>query len=199
MRFLDQAPIWAEEIEGQDPLTVLYNVGVSTEEFLSNFDVIYSYMFTWPTIQKVVIPPNVKSIDSGAFDENESINQIILPPTIKLQSNCCSKANVLEEITIPGKAELMDGGYQFSFCDELKKVVIEEGIESIPPGCFMDCENLEEIYIPKSVGHIDETSFCGIGDKLKKLVIPKQFEPDVTDENLIDHLWRDFDSIVTFI
>ena len=55
---------------------------------------------------------------------------------------------------------------------EIKRVIIEDGIESIGSGAFIGCKNLEEVYIPDSVYSIGISAFSGCAS-LKSIVIPR--------------------------
>ena len=43
----------------------------------------------------------------------------------------------------------------FSYCTSLTKIVLEEGVETIGAGAFAYCDNIDSIYIPKTVIQID--------------------------------------------
>ena len=82
-------------------------------------------------------------------------------------------------ITIPSKVNGMKvrGIYEDAFKNNknLKKVVIEEGIESLWMNAFNGCENLESISIPNSVDSIGIQAFYKCKN-LKSIVIPDSVE-----------------------
>ena len=86
-----------------------------------------------------VIPEDVTSIDSNAF-------------------NGCSG---LTEITIPESVTII-GFYAFSNCSGLTgSLVIPEGVTSIEQGAFYGCSGLTSITIPESVKRIGNDVFSG--------------------------------------
>lgn len=195
--FITDEEIDMEDFVGFDPISLLYSVGVSTEEFLKDFNETTD-MFTWVDIEEVTIPDNIDTIQEESFALNGKLKRVNLPKSIKLDT-ACFEATGLEEITIPGGTEFVGNGYQFARNDDLKKVVIEDGVTNIPPCCFLECDDMEELYIPKSVKQIDDTAFMGLGYKLKKVVIPRRFEDRLENDNLIEYLTVDTDKIVTYI
>lgn len=66
---------------------------------------------------------------------------------------------VLEELTIPGTiTRVWD---LFRECDDLKKVVISEGVEYIAPQAFQYCHNLTHVCLPKSLKTVEKDVFGG--------------------------------------
>lgn len=51
------------------------------------------------------------------------------------------------------------GDYAFSYCKDIKKVVIEEGLDHIGAYAFADCSSIESIKIPYTVRSIDFGAF----------------------------------------
>lgn len=62
--------------------------------------------------------------------------------------------------------------YAFIYNEDLKKVIIPEGIISIGKGAFYGCNNLIFIGIPNSIKRIEEDTFAFCGS-LKSIYIPK--------------------------
>jgi hypothetical protein len=85
----------------------------------------------------VIIPEGVTDLLFNSFLE-ESITSLVIPGSIK-------------EIT----------SHVFSELINLKKVVINEGVEVIGFSAFYNCWQLEEIHLPKSLKQIDSLSFFG--------------------------------------
>ena len=59
----------------------------------------------------------------------------------------------------------------FSFCANIRKIVIPEGVTYIEPNAFYNCIGLESVTIPNSVTSIDYQAFWGCR-KLKSVIIP---------------------------
>lgn len=81
-------------------------------------------------------------------------------------------------LTISGTGEMDGMVAQYIECvgpwkankDDIRSVVIEEGVTSIGAMCFTDCTNLESVKIPSTVERIDPFAFFGTG--LKQVSIP---------------------------
>ena len=137
----------------------------------------------------VVLPESVTSIGIGAFFGCVSLESITLPGHLAEIGEgafiCCP---ALKEITIPGSVREVG---EFVFSGDLSRVsrfassvvagngdmimtippymqgtglmraVLREGVETIGPRAFCDCENLTEVVIPASVTSIGEDAFRG--------------------------------------
>lgn len=90
------------------------------------------------TVPETVDGQTVTALSVGCFENNSTLNTIILPDTL---------------VEIREKA--------FCGCTKLRGVKIPEGVESIGAGAFRGCVNLESVYIPGSIGFIGPDAFDG--------------------------------------
>ena len=74
---------------------------------------------------------------------------------------------MLGHIKIPSTVRTLSD-YAFRYCENLKTVELQEGLEEIKPGCF-ESSSVEEIVIPSSVRRIGREAFC-MCEHLKGLV-----------------------------
>lgn len=65
----------------------------------------------------------------------------------------------LESIEIPGTLESVDGN-NFSDCDSLKKIIVNEGVKKIDRFAFNPCPALESVKLPSTIEYIDPAAFC---------------------------------------
>lgn len=93
------------------------------------------------------------SYDGAVYNHNQT--QLLMVPEAK------------EKISIPGTVQL--DNISLKFKEKLSKVILEEGIKSIPYYTFDGCTNLKEIYIPETVKTINIEAFNNI--HLKNLTI----------------------------
>ncbi|MBR1654475.1 MAG: leucine-rich repeat domain-containing protein [Clostridia bacterium] len=100
------------------------------------------------TIEELIIPNNVKSIERKAFDTCTGLKKIVIPKSI---SKICEET--------------------FNGCTSLKEVVLSEGLEEIERLAFKDCASLEKVYIPDSVERLNAAIFLGCTG-LKEISIP---------------------------
>lgn len=85
----------------------------------------------------------------------------------------------MEEIVIPGSVVIDDktyivkeiGARVFSNLDNLKSVVIEDGVEVIDNQAFWDCDNINNLVLPSTLKSIGSDAFTWI--KVKNLEFPE--------------------------
>ena len=84
----------------------------------------------------------IEKIGKGAFSNCPSLQEIILPTSVKEIEECA-----------------------FSMCDSLTRVEMKEGIEKIGTQAFVYCGHLEELTIPQSVKEIGDLCLMETGVK----------------------------------
>lgn len=94
------------------------------------------YVDNKPLDSDLVIPENVKLINSNAFPYCENI----------------------KSVTIPGNVKVV-GVESFYACPNLESIKIEEGVEFIDDGAFARCELLRHVSLPSSIRRITTTAF----------------------------------------
>ena len=131
-------------------------------------------------ILSVVIPDTVTYIGSHCFEECEKLSEVKLSSNIeKLESAAFGNCQELKTLTIPKTLTRAGGEYGFGQycygpfynCKNLKEVIVEQGIKTIPSNLFAKCYGLEKIEIPNSVIKIEESAFRE-ATSLKAIVIP---------------------------
>lgn len=133
------------------------------EVTIDNITVIPQFAFKECTnLKKVTIGGAVQNIMAGAFVDS-GIEEIVIPDSVK-------------EIGEYWLAEWSDGatfryfGYStssgnvFLNCQNLKRVVIGNGVENIPAYMFADCTGLEEVTIGENVRFVDNRAFYNCND-----------------------------------
>lgn len=90
----------------------------------------------------------VTSIASNAFQNNEWISSVCMPPEIKSM-----------------------GDRVFYNCSNLSEVSLSKGITSLPVSTFENCVNLESVYVPDGIVSLEESAFKGCV-KLEDIVLP---------------------------
>ncbi|MBR1591659.1 MAG: leucine-rich repeat protein [Ruminococcus sp.] len=131
-----------------------------------------------PALEEIEIPDSITSIGNYAFYGCTSLKEITLPESLsELGTMAFAECGEIEKID----ASKCDG-YVFEndilYDKDKKKIfrasaklagetVIENTVESIEPGAFSMCGELERVYIPQSVTYIGEDAF-GYCAKLKK-------------------------------
>ena len=76
----------------------------------------------------------------------------------------------LDSIAIPEGVEI-EGEATFTYCLNLRKVVLPSNMTRIPWGCFNGCALLEQVNIPQSVTKIEPLAFFGC-QSLESVILP---------------------------
>lgn len=134
------------------------------------------------------IPASVTTIDNRAITENLSIKQLTIPATVKyvngsiwknqfekliiessdthFSDECFARNEELKEVVLPqGITEINNA--LFSYCTDLETVNFPEGLTSIGSTAFRSCD-LSEVSLPSTLAHIGDNVFEGCND-LKKI------------------------------
>ena len=123
----------------------------------------YTFYGEYDLEELPVIPSSIKTINSKAYTEVVTHEPM--------------------ELTIPGTVEIVDT-YAFSECNDLTKVIIEDGVKEIESFAIFDCKNIKYIELPNSltrlryiVSAMDRSDlnnivvkFNGLADEFIKLV-----------------------------
>ena len=118
-------------------------------------------------VKQIVIPENVKEIGGGAF--SGTIYDIICKsPHFKVQDgilyssdmsrviSCFSNAKKIE---LPSSVRRIEP-YAFNFSQELREVVLHDGVEYIGDRAFDFCPWLKKINLPSTLKEIGDGVFC---------------------------------------
>lgn len=107
----------------------------------------------------------------------ESASVIVIPdeieghPVSTLGWGAIMNNNIVEEVYIPGSVKVIDG-YAVTYCENLKKIELSEGILVLGGFSFAWNPMLTEVEVPASVEEIDTDTFCE-NASLKKIEVHK--------------------------
>ena len=90
----------------------------------------YTFYGEYDLEELPVIPSSIKTINSKAYTEVVTHEPM--------------------ELTIPGTVEIVDT-YAFSECNDLTKLIIEDGVKEIESFAIFDCKNIKYIELPNSL------------------------------------------------
>ena len=130
------------------------------------------------SVCRISLPSTLESIGEFAFAQSlNHVKELTIPSSVKLLGECAFSGIGVETVTIPGSISYIPE-QAFSSCDNLKSVVMLEGVTRIGPDAFLWNEKLESVTIPASVTQIDQCAFS-ICEKLKTIHYkgtPEQWE-----------------------
>jgi hypothetical protein len=118
-----------------------------------------------------VIPNDVKSIATGAFEGCNKLENITIPEGIKeIGPRAFANCDSLVSVDIPNGVTTI-GINAFAQCDNLTTVRLPDSVTSIGYDAFSNCPNLCSVNIPKGITCIQAGTF-GNCKSLNNIVIP---------------------------
>ena len=131
-----------------------------------------SYVGTQPTLR---IPSNVNVIEAAVFDEDKSIERVLLPKSISLmEDGAFNECTNLKEVIFEKESEIrVLPVYCFGSCFNLKRITLSDKIFHIDSYAFYACSRLEDITLPDSLKVVGSLAFAYC-TSLKKIVLPSQ-------------------------
>lgn len=112
----------------------------------SDRDVLHDDLSDAEHLRLILLPEQLKRIDSGALKGCKNLEEVIMPKTVQSIGNSA-----------------------FKDCSHLEYVSLGDGLKSIGKECFKGCKKLESVKVPQSVTEIGAEAFAGSGLKLVAL------------------------------
>jgi hypothetical protein len=110
-------------------------------------------------IESIDIPETVTQIGGWVFDGCVNLKTLKLPPQLTDMWQYALTRMSIEEIEVPSSLKAIIP-FTFNECKSLKRVVINKGTHTINAWAFKNCEQLEEVILPKEI-NIHENAFSG--------------------------------------
>ena len=111
----------------------------------------------------------IRRVGAGDGFFNEVVTKVSIPNTITAINNGAFSHTKLTEVHIPGSVKKLGNGCFYA--SNIRRVVIEEGVEFIDARAFANCKYLEEVVLPNSITEIKNEAFSGC-TALKSVVLP---------------------------
>lgn len=147
-------------------------------------------------LQKVVIPGNIKSIDSNAFYSNDNLTRVEFAEGLTtIGEGTFSGCWSLDSLQMPSTLTSL-GSWAFANCSSLHTVQLNEGLTEIRYRAFEDCRSLEEVVLPSSLRKCSGMPFSRCHN-LKK-IYARSVIPAATD-NVCPLSGNDFNSAVLYV
>ncbi|WP_144581930.1 leucine-rich repeat domain-containing protein, partial [Campylobacter coli] len=136
-------------------------------------EVIENYAFSeCESLEEIILPDSLKSIGEYAFKKCSSLKNLNFNEGLEVIENYAFyKCESLEEISLPDSLKEIRR-YAFEDCSSLKNLNFNEGLEVIENYAFSGCKSLEEISFPDSLKEIGEGAFFRVYN-LKRIHISK--------------------------
>ena len=130
---------------------------------LRNFPVLSYSMFTNSSLEEVILSPQTNVIPPQCFFGTK-IKTVELPEGLEVIGEDAFRKSTIEEVAIPSTVKEI-GENAFTFCNNLKKIEIKEGVlsslQAMSDGyaSSFSAPNLETLIIPQSITLIDDYEF----------------------------------------
>ena len=135
-------------------------------------------------LESIEIPSCVERIDDFAFSGCSLLKKIELPKSLKtIGDRAFSYCNSLTSIRIPGSIKNLDSNWEFWYCEKLKKIEFEEGVESLDY-TFPGCTAVITVIIPNSLRSFDGIVFNDF-KSLRNIVLAKDNPYFVLENNVL--------------
>ena len=164
------------QIKSNNMLILLRNAAQNNKTdvlyyLLSKKDIIYEKCFEGcKQLNKVVIPPTIKTIESYAFKECESLSRVIIPLSVtRIESYAFCLCESLNKISIPSSVTFI-GSSAFHACS-FEELIIPPLVKTIDGWCYGNNHSLKKVFIPPSVCYIGHQA-CAYCRSLEDIIIP---------------------------
>lgn len=123
------------------------------------------------------IPEGVTEIGTYAFSGQADITKVIIPKSMKtINANAFYNCTGLEEVQFANGCVVDTlGEAAFKGCSSLKKIVLPNGITSLPKQAFAGCSSLESVTLPEGLTTIGVEAFIWTAS-LKSIKLPSSLK-----------------------
>lgn len=116
--------------------------------------------FSSETLEEVVIPEGITTIQSNAFSGCTALTKVELPESLKsIGSGAFENCTSLKNITLPSALKTLSGE-AFMGCTELRKIEIPETVTKFYGSCFAGCTKLESIVFHGTIAQVEEMNLA---------------------------------------
>ena len=159
-----------------DSLTSI-TIPKSLEKTTQAYYVDYIYNYQWgvfiacDNLKNITFEEGTTKITYGLFANNDSIEKVVIPNTVtSIENDAFYKCSKLKQIDIPNSVTYI-GTYDFAGCVSLEQIKLPKNIVSIEEGTFNNCTSLDTIQLPDNLQKIGPKVFTNC-TSLKSIKIP---------------------------
>ena len=109
-------------------------------------------------LREIRLGSQLTSIGEMGFMDCSALESVGLPDSLQFLGQNAFSATGLREVAVPGGVRILEPAV-FSYCKQLTKVTLCEGVEEIGENEFFDCSALQEIEYGDSLGVIMPGAF----------------------------------------
>lgn len=141
------------------------NINVTSVELPDGLEEIGELAFSaCDNLKNLNIPDSVSVMGDSAF-QGDPIEAVNIPASLsEIPEGAFAVCGLSGVLTIPGSVKTI-GVDAFAYDENVEEIIIEDGVECISDGAFVNCPNLKKVTIPASVTEITDAFTVGSGAK----------------------------------
>ncbi|MCM1337826.1 MAG: leucine-rich repeat domain-containing protein [Candidatus Amulumruptor caecigallinarius] len=155
---------------------------LSSIELPKSQEVIPRYLFQYcSNLKDIHIPSSFSEIGEGAFERCESLSQIELPNSIHtIGSSAFYGCKNLTSVNLPNAVSIGSRAFYYTALSEIRL----PSKSSVGLYAFEDCENLQKVILEDGVARIEQLAFCGCAN-ISSVVYNTDY-PIEANDNIFD-------------
>ncbi len=111
------------------------------------------------TVQKVILPQNLKVIPSSFFSGCFNLSEVEMPKEVtSIGEEAFFRCAALKNFVLPQTLTVLEES-AFDGCSSLTEIVIPDGVEIIPDFAFNNCISVQKLVLGKAVSDIGKQAF----------------------------------------
>lgn len=191
---VEDLSILMESLKELDFLEIFFTLDLSA--CVSTKEIPDDFLRNNKSIKKIMLPPNITSINNGAFAYAENLEELKIPESVETLGSRIIADTKIKSIEIPGSVKSIY--YSFSDASELENVKLNEGTEEIVTFAFANT-SITNIEIPSTVTNLTPNSFEGCR-KLKSISFagPARSDFEVLTNGMVKYTREGYQTCVQF-
>ena len=140
-------------------------VGISSITLPSTLRILGKACLRSATIGSIELPESLEKIGSWAMADNSKLRRVTIPRNVSFIGRGAFENTQIVRIYYNAEnamTEVEDAKYGYYYCpfpNSVTRAIIGEGVKTIPPALFDQCENLVRVQMPSTVEHIGRYAF----------------------------------------
>lgn len=127
-----------------------------------------SYAFSDCTRLVSISAPSAAAIGYRCFENCKGLVTVDLPSAVSFGSYCFFGCSSLDAVDLPSATDIGSSCFSNS---GIRNILIPGSVRTIPANCFKNCQNLKKVVICDGVAKIEGSAFAY--DQLPSLILPK--------------------------
>lgn len=128
-------------------------------QYFTSLTEIPRHCFRTSSLESVILPPSIRTIQEWAFFGCSSLTNIEFPNNLEeIELRAFSNCTALESIILPEGLSVL-GDYAFTACVNAKTISLPSSLNSLPFCCFQSCLKVESVVFPEGITNVGQAAF----------------------------------------